>query len=577
MFVKEGITASPGIAIAKAFVYMKVTAVVNRDKVDDTQAEIDKFHDALKQSHQQLDVIRVKAVSELGEEEGAIFEAHAMVLDDPEFVEGVEAEIKDNHLSADFAVDIITERFYTIFDQMDDPYFSARAADIKDVGTRVQNNILGIVQADLSSLNEDVIIIADDLTPSDTAQMDKKRVMGFATNIGSRTSHTAIMARSLEIPAVLGLYDITETVKTGDLIVVDGLTGKVCVNPTNEQLKSYENEKQKYQDYLKELEELKNLDAVTLDGRKVELVGNIGEPNDVAGVLKNGGVGVGLYRTEFLYMSGDMMPGEEKQFAAYRSVLEAFPEGPVIIRTLDIGGDKKLPYLPMNEELNPFLGLRAIRLCFKEVGLFKTQLRAILRASVYGHAHIMFPMIASITEVRQAKAILTDCMKELDAEQVAYDKDVKVGVMIEIPSAAIAADILAKEVDFFSIGTNDLCQYTLAVDRMNQEVSYLYDPFNPAILRLIKLVTATSDKKENFFTGMCGEMAGDPAAAVLLLGLGLNEFSMSALSIPQIKKIIRSVRYEEAKIIAEAALNMETGEEILDYVRDSMRKLNINI
>ncbi|MBU4439709.1 MAG: phosphoenolpyruvate--protein phosphotransferase [Acetobacterium sp.] len=577
MFVKEGISASPGIAIARAFVYEKIAVEVNKNKTDDTQAEIEKFHVALKLSHQQLESIRLKAIDELGEEEGAIFEAHAMVLDDPEFVEGVEAEINENQLSADFAVNVVTDRFYAIFDQMDDPYFSARAADIKDVGTRVQNNILGIVQADLSSLNEDVIIIADDLTPSDTAQMDKKRVMGFATNIGSRTSHTAIMARSLEIPAVLGLCDITDTVTTGDLMVVDGLTGKVCINPTNEQLASYENEKQKYQDYLKELEELKDLDAITLDGIKIELVGNIGEPNDVAGVLKNGGVGVGLYRTEFLYMNSDVMPSEEKQFAAYRSVLEAFPNGPVVIRTLDIGGDKKLPYLPMDNELNPFLGLRAIRLCFKEVGLFKTQLRAILRASIYGHAHIMFPMISSITEVRQAKAILFDCMKELDAEQVAYDKAVKVGVMIEIPSAAIAADIICKEVDFFSIGTNDLCQYTLAVDRMNQEVSYLYDPFNPAILRLIKQVTATSDKKENFFTGMCGEMAGDPAAAVLLLGLGLYEFSMSALAIPQIKKIIRSVRYEDAKVIAETALNLETGEEIMDFIQDAMKKLNINI
>ncbi|MBP8742769.1 MAG: phosphoenolpyruvate--protein phosphotransferase [Acidaminococcaceae bacterium] len=577
MLIKEGIIASPGIVIAKALVYEKIIADVNKNKAENAEAEIVKFQAAVQKSHEQLEAIRVKAVSELGEEEAAIFEAHAMVLDDPEFVEGVEAEINDNHLGADYAVKIVTDRFYEIFDQMDDPYFSARAADIKDVGTRVLQNILGIVQADLSQLNEDVIIIADDLTPSDTAQMDKKRVKGFATNIGSRTSHTAIMARSLEIPAVLGLCDITETVKTGDLMVVDGLTGKVCVNPTREQLESYENEKLKYQNYLKELEALKDLDAVTLDGRKVELVGNIGEPNDVTGVLKNGGVGIGLYRTEFLYMNSDVMPSEEKQFAAYRSVLEAFPDGPVIIRTLDIGGDKKLPYLPMDDELNPFLGLRAIRLCFKEIGLFKVQLKAILRASVYGHAHIMFPMISSITEVRQAKAILLDCMKELDEEHLPYDKEIKVGVMIEIPSAAIAADIISKEVDFFSIGTNDLCQYTLAVDRMNQEVSYLYDPFNPAILRLIKQVTATSDKKDHFFTGMCGEMAGDPLAAVLLLGLGLDEFSMSALAIPQIKKIIRSVRYEDAKNIAAAALSMETGEEIVDFVRDSMKKLNLNI
>lgn len=577
MFIKEGIIASPGIAIAKALVYEKVVVEVNKNKIEDNQVEIEKFHNALRESQKQLETIRIKAVSELGEEEGAIFEAHAMILDDPEFVESVEAEINDNLLSADFAVKVVTDRFYAIFDQMDDPYFSARAADIKDVGTRVLHNILGVVQADLSKLDEDVIIIADDLTPSDTAQMDKKRVMGFATNIGSRTSHTAIMARSLEIPAVLGLCDITETVLTGDIIVVDGLTGKVIVNPDDEQMEVFEKEKQKYLDCLKELEELKDLDAVTLDGRKVELVGNIGEPNDVVGVLKNGGVGVGLYRTEFLYMNSDTMPSEEKQFAAYRSVLESFPNGPVVIRTLDIGGDKKLPYLPMDDEMNPFLGLRAIRLCFKEIGLFKIQLRAILRASVYGHAHIMFPMISSVTEVKQAKTILVDCMKELDEENIPYDKKIKVGVMIEIPSAAITADIIAKEVDFFSIGTNDLCQYTLAVDRMNQEVSYLYDPFNPAILRLIKQVTATSENKENFFTGMCGELAGDPLAAILLLGLGLYEFSMSPLSIPLTKKIIRSVRFEDAKVIAETAMNLETGEEVLDFIQESMKKLNITI
>lgn len=577
MFVKEGIIASPGIAIAKALVYEKVIVEVNKNKIEDHQVEIEKFHCALKESQKQLETIRIKAVSELGEEEGAIFEAHAMILDDPEFVESVEAEIKDNGLSADFAVKVVTDRFYAIFDQMDDPYFSARAADIKDVGTRVLHNILGVVLADLSKLEEDVIIIADDLTPSDTAQMDKSRVMGFATNIGSRTSHTAIMARSLEIPAVLGLCDITETVQTGDVMVVDGLTGKVIINPDADQMAACEREKQKYQDYLKELEELKDLDAVTLDGRRVELVGNIGEPNDVVGVLKNGGVGVGLYRTEFLYMNSDTVPGEEKQFAAYRSVLESFPNGPVVIRTLDIGGDKKLPYLPMDEEMNPFLGLRAIRLCFKEVGLFKIQLRAILRASVYGHAHIMFPMISSVTEVRQAKTILLDCMKELDEENIPYDKDIKVGVMIEIPSAAITSDIIAKEVDFFSIGTNDLCQYTLAVDRMNQEVSYLYDPFNPAILRLIKQVTATAENRDDFFAGMCGELAGDPLAAILLLGLDLYEFSMSALSIPQTKKIIRSVRYEDAKVIAETAMNLETGEEVLDFIQESMKKLNITL
>jgi len=577
MFTKEGIIASPGIAIAKALVYEKVVVEVNQDKHEDSAGEIRKFHQALTQSQEQLETIRLKAIAEFGEEDGAIFEAHAMILEDPEFVESVETEINENKFGAANAVEIVTHRFCKIFDEMEDPYFSARSADIKDVGTRVRNNILGVVLADLSKLNDNVIIIADDLTPSDTAQMDKKMVRGFATNIGSRTSHTAIMARSLEIPAVLGLTDITETVKTDDMVIVDGLKGIVTINPDASQIKVAEAEIFAYQEYLKELEALKELDAITLDGHKVELVGNIGEPGDVIGVLKNGGVGVGLYRTEFLYMNSETMPGEDKQLAAYRSVLEAFPDGPVIIRTLDIGGDKKLPYLPMNNELNPFLGLRAIRLCFKEVALFKTQLRAILRASIYGHAHIMFPMVSSVTEVRQAKVILRECMKELEEEGSAYDKDIKVGVMIEIPSAAITSDIIAREVDFFSIGTNDLCQYTMAVDRMNQDVSYLYDPFNPAILRLVKQVIQASNNEPGLFTGMCGEMSGDPMAAIILLGLGLHEFSMSALAIPQIKKIIRSVRYEDARVIAEAALNLETGEAVVDHILESMKKLKINI
>jgi phosphotransferase system enzyme I (PtsI) len=577
MIIKEGISASPGIAIAKAIVYEKIVVDIRKGQAPDAQLEMEKLQSALKESAIQLMSIKDKAVAELGQEEGAIFEAHAMVLEDPEFTEGIETEITENGYFAEYATELITNRFYDIFDAMDDPYFRARAADIKDVGSRVINNILGVSQADLSKLKDDAIIIADDLTPSDTAQMDKDKVAGFATNIGSRTSHTAIMARSLEIPAVLGLCDITKTVKNGDLVVVDGIDGSVAINPDEKELKSYLEKQQKYNDYLEELSALKDQEAVTLDGHKVELVGNIGEPGDVTGVIKNGGQGVGLYRTEFLYMNSETMPGEEKQFAAYRSVLEAFPNGPVIIRTLDIGGDKKLPYLPLEEELNPFLGLRAVRLCFREVEMFKVQLRAILRASVYGNAHIMFPMISSITEVRQAKSILKECMHELSQENIAYDKDVKVGVMIEIPSAAMTADIIAKEVDFFSIGTNDLCQYTLAVDRMNQDVSYLYDPFNPAILRLIKQVTAATNGQPQFFAGMCGEMAGDPLAAMLLLGLGLYEFSMSALSIPRIKKLIRSIRYEDAKKLSETALNLESGEEVQEYIKNTLEKLKITI
>lgn len=575
--LKEGIIASPGIAIAKAFVYDKVEVEVTEKKVDDPAAEVARLQAALGKSKEQILKIKEKAARDLGEEEAEIFEAHAMVLDDPEFVDSITAEINTNGVNAEFAVKTVTDRFFEMFDMMDDPYFSARAADIRDVGTRVLNNVMGVENVDISCLDEDTIIVADDLAPSDTAQMDKARVKGFATNIGSRTSHTAIMARSLEIPAVLGLGDITAAVKNGDTVVVDGLKGQAVINPTDDELAAYKKQQEDYQAYIKELAELKELEAVTTDGHKVELVGNIGSPNDTDGVHKNGGRGVGLYRTEFLYMNSDTMPDEEKQYEAYKAVIESFDGDPVIIRTLDIGGDKKLPYLPLEEEMNPFLGFRAIRLCFREVDMFKTQLRAILRASAFGNALIMFPMISGVSEVRQAKGILAECMKELDEKGQAYDKNIRVGVMIEIPSAAVTSDIIAREVDFFSIGTNDLCQYTLAVDRMNQEVSYLYNPLHPAILRLVKTVIDASHAREGLFTGMCGEMAGDPMATLILLGLGMDEFSMSASSIPQVKKIIRSVSYEDAKAIAEKALNLETGEEVKEMVQAKIAELGIKI
>lgn len=575
--LKEGIIASPGIAIAKAFVYDKVEVEVTEKKVDDPAAEVARLQAALEKSKEQILKIKEKAARDLGEEEAEIFEAHAMVLDDPEFVDSITAEINTNGVNAEFAVKTVTDRFFEMFDMMDDPYFSARAADIRDVGTRVLNNVMGVENVDISCLDEDTIIVADDLAPSDTAQMDKARVKGFATNIGSRTSHTAIMARSLEIPAVLGLGDITAAVKNGDMAVVDGLKGQAVINPTDDELAAYKKQQEDYQAYIRELAELREMEAVTTDGHKVELVGNIGSPNDTDGVHKNGGRGVGLYRTEFLYMNSDTMPDEEKQYEAYKAVIESFNGDPVIIRTLDIGGDKKLPYLPLEEEMNPFLGFRAIRLCFREVDMFKTQLRAILRASAFGNALIMFPMISGVSEVRQAKGILAECMKELDEKGQAYDKNIRVGVMIEIPSAAVTSDIIAKEVDFFSIGTNDLCQYTLAVDRMNQEVSYLYNPLHPAILRLVKTVIDASHAREGLFTGMCGEMAGDPMATLILLGLGMDEFSMSASSIPQVKKIIRSVSYEDARAIAEKALNLETGEEVKEMVQAKIAELGIKI
>ena len=573
---KTGINASPGIAIAKAFVYVKRELDVTERVIENIADEKNRFEAAVELSRVQLGAIHDKAVAELGEEEAAIFEAHAMFLDDPEFVGTIGNEI-DGGINAESATQKTIDTFYAMFDAMDDPYFKGRAADIKDVGTRILHNLLGVAMVDISNLDEDTIILAEDLAPSDTATMDKAHVKGFATDIGSRTSHTAIMARSLEIPAVLGLDDITTSVKDGDTIIVDGSEGVVIVDPTDAEIAEYKAKKEAYEAYRAELAGLKDQPAETIDGHRVEIVGNIGSPADVEGVLDNGGEGVGLYRTEFLYMNSEVMPDEEKQFAAYKTVIESFKDGAVIIRTLDIGGDKKLPYLPLEEELNPFLGLRAVRLCFQKEDMFKTQLRAILRASVFGKARIMFPMVGNVDEVKQAKALVKACMAELDAEGKAYDKDIEIGVMIEIPSAAITADIIAEEAAFFSIGTNDLCQYTLAVDRMNQNVSYLYDPLHPAILRLVKNVIDASNAKESCFTGMCGEMAGDPYATLILLGMGMHEFSMSASSIPQIKKIIRSVTFEQAKAIADEALSMTNSTDIRSMITAKMDEMGIKL
>ena len=574
--LKKGINASPGIAIARAIVYVKQELTVVQQSIDDVQAELDRFNAAVAKSKDQLNTLKEKTASEMSEEEAAIFDAHSMFLEDPEFVGAITQSVENDKINAEAATKAVVDQFYAMFDAMDDPYFKGRAADIQDVGDRLLRNLMGIEIMDISHLDEDAVIVAEDLAPSDTATMDKVHVKGFATDIGSRTSHTAIMARSLEIPAILGLQDITKTAKTGEIIIVDGSTGEAIVDPTDEELAEYKEKQKAFEAYMAELAELKDQDAETTDGHKVKVVANIGSPKDVEGVVRNGGKGVGLYRSEFLYMNSDEMPTEDKQFAAYKTVIEQFKDGEgVIIRTLDIGGDKKLPYLPLEEEMNPFLGLRAIRLCLSKPDMFKTQLRAILRASAFGKTRVMFPMIGNVGEVRQAKAILKECMQELDAEGIDYDHDLETGITVEIPSAAITADIIADEVDFFSIGTNDLCQYTLAVDRMNQNVSYLYDPLHPAILRLVKNVITQSHNKPGKFTGMCGEMAGDPVAALILLGLGLDEFSMSASSIPQVKKIIRSVSFEQAKAVADKAMTMQTGAEIRQYVQDTLKELGI--
>ena len=570
----KGIAASPGIEIGKAHVVKHEQVVINTSpiKKEDIGKEIKKLEDALTTTKLQLEKIKEKAQKELGSEKAKIFDAQLMVLEDPVFINEIKSKIESELITADNAVSQVVNSYIAEFGSAKDEYLKERAADIKDIGERLIKNILGI-SVDAFSLEQEAIIIAKDLTPSDTAQMDKEKVKAFATDMGGRTSHTAIMARSLEIPAVVGLKDATQKIKTGDTVIIDGNEGAVYVNPDEETAKKYEKLKQDYLNKVKELKQLKDLPAETSDNAKrVEISANIGTPKDVKGALENGAEGVGLYRTEFLYMDRQSLPTEEEQFDAYRQVVEKMAPRPIIIRTLDIGGDKKLPYLNMPDELNPFLGWRAIRICLDRPDILKTQLKAILRTSAYGKARIMYPMISGVDEVRRANKILDEAKAELYAEGKDFDEDIEVGIMVEIPSAAVTADILAKEVDFFSIGTNDLIQYTLAVDRMNEHISYLYEPFHPAVLRLIKNVIDSSHK-EGKWTGMCGEMAGDPLAAPILLGMGLDEFSMSASSIPKVKKIIRSLTYDEAKEIAGKALSMSEPADIRAMVKEIVEKI----
>lgn len=567
----KGTGASPGIALGKALVVEHKELVIEKRTINDVDAEIAKLREAIQVSKTELEKVKEKAAKELGEAEAEIFGAHLLVLEDPELTGAAEAKIADEKVNADFALNEIKEMFVAMFESMDNEYMRERAADIKDVTNRVLRHLLGIKVVDLSALDEEVVLVAHDLTPSDTATMNKKMVLGFLTNIGGRTSHTAIMARTLEIAAVVGLTDITENVKDGDFVVFNGDTGEVIINPDEETKAAYAAKKQAFEEEKKALELLKGKESVTLDGRRVELAGNIGTPNDIEGLIKNDAEGVGLYRTEFLYMDSDKLPEEDTQFEAYKAVLEGMSGKPIVIRTLDIGGDKKLDYLPLDEEMNPFLGYRAIRLCLDRTDIFKTQLRALYRASVYGKLRIMFPMISSLEELLQAKEIVKEVQAELDAEGIAYAKDVEIGMMIEVPSAAVISDVLAKHVDFFSIGTNDLIQYTTAVDRMNQKISYLYNQFNPAVLRLIKMVIDNAHK-EGKWVGMCGEAAGDQMMIPILLGFGLDEFSMSPISILPARKLITSVNEADMKKFADEVLAMGTAEEIKAHVANTFCK-----
>ncbi|HDF2643170.1 TPA: phosphoenolpyruvate--protein phosphotransferase, partial [Clostridioides difficile] len=561
----KGIGASPGVALGKALVVEHSELVIEKKSIDNVEAEIAKLENAVAVSKDELVKVKEKASEELGAEEAEIFEAHLLVLEDPELIGSAIDKIKTENVNAEYALNEIKEMFVSMFESMDNEYMKERAADIKDVTNRILRHILGIKVVDLSALSEEVVLIAHDLTPSDTATMNKKMVLGFLTDIGGRTSHTAIMSRTLEIAAIVGLNDITSKVKDGDFVVFNGDTGEVIVNPDKETINKYTELKAKYEDERKALQLLKGKPSVTLDGKHVELAGNIGTPNDIEGLIKNDAEGVGLYRTEFLYMDRDSFPTEEVQYEAYKAVLEGMDGKPIVIRTLDIGGDKELSYLNMEPEMNPFLGYRAIRLCLDRKDIFKTQLRALYRASVHGRLRIMFPMISSLEELLQAKEVVKEVLAELDSEGVAYAKDVEIGMMIEVPSAAVISDVLAKHVDFFSIGTNDLIQYTCAVDRMNQKISYLYNQFNPAVLRLIKTVIDNAHK-EGKWAGMCGESAGDQKMIPILLGMGLDEFSMSPISILPARKLITSVKESDMKKLADEVLNMGTAEEIKSYI-----------
>ncbi|MDR7002786.1 phosphoenolpyruvate--protein phosphotransferase [Neobacillus niacini] len=563
----HGIAASNGIAIAKAYRLFDVDLSFEKKTIDDTNAEVERFCSAVKKANSELEAIRDKAIVDLGADKAAIFEAHLLVLNDPELTGPIEDKIQTEKVNAESALRETADMFIMMFEQMDNEYMRERAADIRDVTKRVLSHLLGVQMVNPSMIAEEVIIVAEDLTPSDTAQLNRQFVKGFTTNIGGRTSHSAIMARSMEIPAVVGTKTATEDINHGDIVVVDGLKGEVHINPTPEVVEQYRKVAEEYESQKAEWAKLVNEKTVSADDHHVELAANIGTPNDLKGVIANGSEGVGLYRTEFLYMGRDQLPTEEEQFEAYKAVLEGMNGKPVVVRTLDIGGDKELPYLDLPKEMNPFLGFRAIRLCLEEQDIFRTQLRALLRASGYGNLKIMFPMIATLDEFRSAKAILEEEKQKLVSDGVQVAEQIELGIMVEIPSTAILADQFAKEVDFFSIGTNDLIQYTMAADRMNQRVSYLYQPYSPSILRLVKMVIDAAHA-EGKWAGMCGEMAGDETAIPVLLGLGLDEFSMSATSILKARSLIRTLKKSDMEKLAQEVLNMQTTPQVIEAVNE---------
>ncbi|CNH64343.1 phosphoenolpyruvate-protein phosphotransferase PtsI [Yersinia mollaretii] len=563
----SGILVSPGIAFGKALLLKEDEIVINRKKIsaDQVEQEVERFKTGRAKAAEQLEAIKTKAEASLGEEKAAIFEGHIMLLEDEELEQEIIALIKDEHATADAAAYSVIEGQAKALEELDDEYLKERAADVRDIGKRLLKNILGLNIVDLSAIQDEVILVAADLTPSETAQLNLDKVLGFITDLGGRTSHTSIMARSLELPAIVGTTNATKEIQNDDYLIIDAVNNKIYLNPTADVIEQLKAVKNQYITERNDLAKLKDLPAITLDGHQVEVVANIGTVRDIAGAERNGAEGVGLYRTEFLFMDRDSLPTEEEQFQAYKAVAEAMGSQAVIVRTMDIGGDKDLPYMNLPKEENPFLGWRAIRIAMDRKEILHAQLRAILRASAFGKLRIMFPMIISVEEVRELKAELELLKSQLREENKAFDETIEVGVMVETPAAAVIARHLAKEVDFFSIGTNDLTQYTLAVDRGNELISHLYNPMSPSVLGLIKQVIDASHA-EGKWTGMCGELAGDERATLLLLGMGLDEFSMSAISIPRIKKIIRNTNFEDVKVLAEQALAQPTAKELMDLI-----------
>lgn len=559
----KGIAASDGFATAPAYLLVEPDLSFKKTTIKDVQAEVQRLRAAVQESDAELTKIRDTAQKTLGEEEAQVFDAHKMILADPEFVGAIESQIKDQKLNAEQVLRNVADNFITTFEAMtDNKYMQERAADVRDVTKRIMSHLLGVQLPNPALIDHEVIVIAHDLAPSDTAQLNKKYVKAFVTDVGGRTAHSAIMARSLEIPAVVGTNTITKDVVNGDELIVDGVNGDVVIHPSAADSDHYQKAAAEYASEKAEWSKLKNSATVTADGKHFDIAANIGTPKDLAGANANGAEAIGLYRTEFLYMDSAELPSEEDQFQAYKTVLEGMNNKPVVVRTMDIGGDKHLPYLPLPEEMNPFLGYRAIRISLDRQDIFRTQLRALLRASAFGKLRIMFPMIATLQEFRQAKAILQEEMQKLKADGIAYDeKDLQVGIMVEIPAAAVLADQFAKEVDFFSIGTNDLIQYTMAADRGNDQVSYLYQPYNPSILRLIKR-TIDAAHQEGKWVGMCGEAAGDSIMTPLLMGMGLDEYSMSATSILRVRSLMKHLDTNELQELVEQAINVSlTNEE----------------